>query len=310
MPQARQKVLRRSLLPTSQRNRRLLRPRSQIATRRKAHVSSGGGRRSATRPRQKPRRPVARRPPGASSRQRPPRAVHATAATRTLCAWPTRRGRAPSATRASQAARAATPRTASGRRARWRRRACLWRAWARTARAKRAWCALRRVCTASTCAIQSRAHGCAALTAEMLPRALSLLRMERTVVWHGGQVCFKCGQRGHWAAECTASQSLADAVDLRWCVTDTALLDAGAPPLPPILRPDAAAAQRCAAASQQDAGPSTSAAAQRAPGGDALHALLRADFGHQAFRSFQLPVVQALLQVRHPRRSDIECVGM
>ena len=188
MPQARQKVLRRSLLPTSQRNRRLLRPRSQIATRRKAHVSSGGGRRSATRPRQKPRRPVARRPPGASSRQRPPRAVHVTAATRTLCAWLTRRARAPSATRASQAARAATPRTASGRRARWRRRACLWRAWARTARAKRAWCALRRVCTASTCAIQSRAHGCAALTAEMLPRALSSLRMERTggVAWWAG----------------------------------------------------------------------------------------------------------------------------
>ena len=102
------------------------------------------------------------------------------------------------------------------------------------------------------------------------------------------QVCFKCGQKGHYAAECTATQSLSDAVNLTWCVTNTTYLDPATPALPPVLRLEAAEA--CNA---------------QCPGGNAsnggnvaaLQQLLQADFGFSSFRHFQLPVVSAILQV-------------
>ena len=112
------------------------------------------------------------------------------------------------------------------------------------------------------------------------------------LVWM--QVCFKCGQKGHWAADCTASTSLATQVDLKWCVSSSAVLDADAPPLPPVLRPEAA--QRCmcntaAASSTAGAGCAESGAS------DALLQLLQKEFGHEGFRDFQLPVVKAILGV-------------
>jgi hypothetical protein len=57
------------------------------------------------------------------------------------------------------------------------------------------------------------------------------------------QVCFKCGQKGHWAADCKTDLPTGqkETVNMAWCVTDTALLDAEAAPLPTFLRTDAVA---------------------------------------------------------------------
>jgi Zinc knuckle len=112
------------------------------------------------------------------------------------------------------------------------------------------------------------------------------------------QVCFKCGQKGHWAAECKATQSLSDAVDLTWCVTNTTLLDPATPALPPVLRPEAAAACGLGTEGCED-GPWTSRApAEGAAADAALARLLQDDFGFADFRHFQLRVVRAILQVR------------
>jgi hypothetical protein len=163
-------------------------------------------------------------------------------------------------------------------------------------------------------------------------------------------VCFKCGQRGHWASDCKATQSISDAIDLTWSVTSSNLLDPNTDALPRVLRPQAAQAiglsltashpppthQPSSPSKLADAAPAAGAASTSVgsvvsgPGaqellceGDlaqqvqnagvlgtvfesvqaelALTKVLKDDFGFQSFRSFQLPVVRAILRVRFCR---------
>lgn len=140
------------------------------------------------------------------------------------------------------------------------------------------------------------------------------------------QVCYKCHQRGHWAADCTAEAALTDDVDMSWCVTDVSLLAHTAPAnCLAALYPRTAAlcgvATQCADPSSTPGnGPKFTPKNDDAANGDgvpgatperadvgatlpdagtqSLRQLMREVFGFDDFRSFQLPVMTAVLKVR------------
>eukprot|EP00892_Ulva_mutabilis_P003964 jgi/Ulvmu1/193/UM001_0197.1 len=55
-------------------------------------------------------------------------------------------------------------------------------------------------------------------------------------------VCFRCGQKGHWARDCKADAVAQASVDLSWCSNSVSQLKPDAPILPSVLRPDVASA--------------------------------------------------------------------
>lgn len=150
------------------------------------------------------------------------------------------------------------------------------------------------------------------------------------------QVCFRCGQKGHWARDCKHELSAQAAVDLSWCVNDISLLSSSAAALPSVLRPDiasicvsrstAAFSIDCTNPMIQEASGLASVIEQppiereasgsehqdqplpekMAPTGHTepifsayamLRQLVQDSFGYADFKSFQFPVIQQLLAV-------------
>lgn len=115
-------------------------------------------------------------------------------------------------------------------------------------------------------------------------------------------MCFQCGMRGHWASECTSTVTLSDEVHLHWCVTDIELLDSSTPSPMPVWRPVEAAS--CGLDAEKKRNEKFTKSPEAA---STLKRLLTKEFGHPSFRSFQLPIVLAILQVLQ-RSNFIELV--